>query len=338
MLGTHGTYSRSSSSEGSESTAGTPTMRFATVLLNGLQMIKCRMPDAWRTASVTVPAEEVNMTGDRGGLGLDVLLMIPTAQSAPRASETPRDEWKVTLTAACICEADGSETKQTVELGSLRYDTAVAQTGCYLTSPPKEYTVTLHHQLATHYFPPVEQQLVRDIESSLRDPKLARPDSGSLSSVLLHNKVKKSVSYERVVKDTYQSSWLDFIRAHSRVFHVFFYSEEQIKDGNLAPQIKKGDARVCLRGLSEEDVYEVDCLRCRQQKKADEGTRAFLTKSLSLGAMSQVDLVEKLKGCKPFADALHPTFSLLMRFVARHASTFVWISDPDQPTRGFRGS
>ncbi|KAJ9462829.1 hypothetical protein DIPPA_20570 [Diplonema papillatum] len=300
-----------------------------TVLLNGIQLIKCPLPEAGGTIAVTAEAEDVNVSEERGGLGLDILFM--ASKAAPtHPHKRSEGEWRATLHAV-QCADPPREVK--VNLGTVKAPGQNAHVGCYLNAQPSHYTVTISHVVANpNAASPQEEQLVNEVRTVLLNPRLNR-DGGSLSSVLLNNKAKESVLYDKVVGKNYNNSWLDFVKKHSNAFEVFYYSEALIKEQGLGPHIKKCDARIYLKGKKRDEIYEIDRERCHAQKRSEDEFKKFLVKALGKGEVSQVDLLAKLRDCKGFTESLQPTFSLLMRFLARHSGTFVWMSDPDQPTR-----
>ena len=69
---------------------------YASVLLNGLQLIRCNLPLPGKEETLIVSAnEDINITGEKGGLGLDALF-ITTHDPLPGSA------WNATL--ECTCE------------------------------------------------------------------------------------------------------------------------------------------------------------------------------------------------------------------------------------------
>eukprot|EP01064_Diplonema_japonicum_P007629 TRINITY_DN1526_c1_g1_i3.p1 TRINITY_DN1526_c1_g1~~TRINITY_DN1526_c1_g1_i3.p1 ORF type:complete len:562 (+),score=169.33 TRINITY_DN1526_c1_g1_i3:46-1686(+) len=311
---------------------------YATVLVNGVQLIRCPIPEVGQLSTTEVEAEDVNISGEVGGMGLDILFM------AAQGSAAEGHEWKATLVAKgdpllrkqrpSICPAaEEPQAVHRINIGAVAQPGSSSHVGYYLQAVPHTFEVVISHLPVQPMAPtPAEHQLVKEVRSVLENPRLNK-EGGSLSSVLLNNKAKDSVLYEKVVGRLYGGSWSEFLKAHGGELEIFYYKETEIKRKDLAPHIKRCDARVFLAGKPMAEVQEADRVRCDRQRQGEEEFKSFLIRALASGEVSQKELLADLKTCKGFTDSLFPTFSLLMRFLSRHSDTFVWASDPDQPTR-----
>ena len=297
----------------------------ATVLLNGIQLLRCVLPPAGQSVRVESPAGDVNVSGSRGCLPLDVLYVVPHRPAGPG------NEWHATL-AATVELPEGQVLVHDVSLGAVHQLGGSTHTSHVLPGRPISFSVSVAQTEVCARSPPIEQQLVKEVAAILENPRLNR-ERGSLSSVLINNKAKESVLYDKVVGSLYNKSWSDFLKAHVDDFTVFYYNDAEIRERALSPHIKRSDARVCLASRPRTSVCGADQLRCDGLRGGEEGLKHFLMSTLSQGEVSQRDLLARLKHCKGFTDSLYPTFSLLMRFLVCHGDAFTWASDPDQPAR-----
>ena len=295
---------------------------YASVLLNGLQLIRCNLPLPGKEETLTVSADEdMNITGEKGGLGIDALF-ITTHDPFPGSA------WTATL--ECTCE--GREDVE-VDLGNLMQSQDASHSGHYIAYHPTTFTVKVQHMPIDNVKQgSAERQLVKEVRAILENPRL-NVCRGSLGSIVLSNKAKESPLYDNVVGKCYGGAWQEFLRAHPGDFSLFHYSDEDIVENCLAPQIKKSDARVCLFGTPLSSVREIDKSRSKVQREDEENLKKALLGMLSEGPMSQKELLQKLNGFEVFTNSLFPSHSLLMRFLSRHDKTFVWTAGPDQPTR-----
>ena len=291
-----------------------------TILLNGTQIIRCSLPCAEASETVEAEAMGINVTGEVGGMGLDILFV---------CSQNPANGYE--FVAELTCTTQGGE--EVVDTGAVHDCKVSSHFGHYLKGEPERFRMTIFQRLVgTRSVDPSERQLVREVADVLRNPRLNK-GGGSLSTILVNNKAKESSLYDRVVGTTYKGSFPEFLRAHPDLFSLFHYSCQEIASRGLAPNIKRVDTRVYLAGADLDEVCAADQERCENQRRAEADVRSFLATVLSEGEMSQKELLKRLRTHEGFSDSLFPSHSLLMRFFARHSSTFLWISGPDQPTR-----
>eukprot|EP01060_Flectonema_neradi_P017108 TRINITY_DN2385_c2_g1_i1.p1 TRINITY_DN2385_c2_g1~~TRINITY_DN2385_c2_g1_i1.p1 ORF type:complete len:436 (+),score=64.55 TRINITY_DN2385_c2_g1_i1:99-1310(+) len=300
--------------------AGIPA--FCSLLLNGAQLVRCPYPEAGRESSVTVAAEDLNVSGEVGGMGVDLLFV----------SSHHSYSYDYELRARLVV-ASSQGKAQEVSIGRVQYSGETVHLSCHLEAPPSKLKfIVAHAPFSRAAESAAERQFVKDVELILRSPRLNR-EGGSLNAVLLSSKAKESVLYDEVVGGKYNGVWLDFIRQHSSVFTLFQYDSQEIKARELAPHIKKGDARVHLSRKTLAEVHHADQLRSRRGREGEAELVSFMSQTLEEGSISQKDLLTRLQGCKGFTSLLFPTLTLLMRFLSKHKDTFVWFSEPDQPVR-----
>ena len=299
-----------------------PLIGYGSVFLNGVQLVRTTLPSMGTDSTVIMPAEDMNVTGEVGGISLDVLFSVTH-------NPDPLYEWYATL--ECFMQ-DG--TSFVLDLGFLRSAKESSHFSHYIRGQPLDFKLNIHHTpVMNGRFGPAEHQLVKEVKAVLENNRLNR-GCGSIGSIVLNNKLKESVLYERVVGKGYGGSWQDFVKAHPEDFILFHYSEQDVMDNHFAPQIKRSDARLCVTHRDFKAVREADRMKCAKQRRDEEEMKSCLLEILSRGSLSQKDLLRELKTVKPFTDALFPSQSLLMRFLTRHSETFVWSeAGNDQPTR-----
>ena len=295
---------------------------YCTLLLNGVQTIRCPYPEVGSERSVTVAAQDLNVSGEVGGMGLDILF------TSSHHSYSFDNELRARLVAA-----DDRGQVQEVSIGGVQYSGETAHLSYHLRAIPVQLTLTVSHQaFAQAAESAAEKQFVRDVGSVLRNPRLNR-EGGSLNAILLNSKAKESVLYDEIVGGIYNGVWLDFVRHHSREFTLFQYNAHEIKARELSPHIKKGDARIYLSSKTLTEVHRADQLRSRRGREGEAELERFMSQTLRHGSISQKDLLTRLRDCTGFTALLFPTLTLLMRFLSKHKDIFVWLSEPDQPTR-----
>eukprot|EP01063_Lacrimia_lanifica_P037704 TRINITY_DN7820_c0_g1_i2.p1 TRINITY_DN7820_c0_g1~~TRINITY_DN7820_c0_g1_i2.p1 ORF type:complete len:482 (+),score=202.33 TRINITY_DN7820_c0_g1_i2:70-1515(+) len=305
-----------------------PPMMFGTVVLNGMQVVQCALPVPGCHDTTVVDIDKDVTVGEnpRDGTPLDVLFAVPHTPAEAHA-------FQGTMTVLYLAH-DGSMQESSVELGAIQQGGGNVHVAHHVEGVPVQMSVTVVHDLrcVVDALSLVERQLVAEVVGILENPRLNK-EQGSLSSVLINNKAKESVLYDRVVGQLYNRSWSEFLRAHEEAFSVFYYSDADIRERNLAPHIKRSDARVHVAGRPARAVYAGDEARCAALRAGEEELKQFLIDTLAQGDLSQRDLLAELKHCKGFTDLLFPTSSLLMRFLTCHRDTFLWTEGADEPTR-----
>eukprot|EP01062_Namystynia_karyoxenos_P004114 TRINITY_DN11455_c0_g1_i1.p1 TRINITY_DN11455_c0_g1~~TRINITY_DN11455_c0_g1_i1.p1 ORF type:complete len:626 (+),score=180.73 TRINITY_DN11455_c0_g1_i1:117-1880(+) len=301
----------------------------ATVLVNGTLALSCCLPSEGTACSESVEVSpELNIMGDVGGLTLDVLFTttcIPDSQPDPGRwvghliARCGAAERYVTLGTVGTAASDRSSHLATFldapEVSSFRIEiTAVQQDA---ESVPK---------------PPAEERLVVDILNILHDRQV-NTHGGSLASVLVNNKAKQGPLYEAVIGGRYSGCWLEFVRAHPDDLAVFRYTDRDVRERNLAPLAKPGDARISVAFADRTSVADADAAHAAQLREQEVGIRDFLVGALSDGELDQAQLIDRLRECPDFCRLVAPSAPLLQRFLARHGDQFVWSSAPDMPTR-----
>eukprot|EP01063_Lacrimia_lanifica_P037706 TRINITY_DN7820_c0_g2_i2.p1 TRINITY_DN7820_c0_g2~~TRINITY_DN7820_c0_g2_i2.p1 ORF type:complete len:428 (+),score=180.41 TRINITY_DN7820_c0_g2_i2:70-1353(+) len=305
-----------------------PPMMFGTVVLNGMQVVQCALPVPGCHDTTVVDIDKDVTVGEnpRDGTPLDVLFAVPHTPAEAHA-------FQGTMTVLYLAH-DGSMQESSVELGAIQQGGGNVHVAHHVEGVPVQMSVTVVHDLrcVVDALSLVERQLVAEVVGILENPRLNK-EQGSLSSVLINNKAKESVLYDRVVGERYNKSWSDFLRAHSEVFTVFYYEDAVIRDRNLAPHIKRSDARVHMAARPARLVHAGDEARCAALRAGEADLQAFLVDALSAGPLAQKALLARLKHCRGFTELLFPTSSLLMRFLACHRDTFAWAAGADEPTR-----
>lgn len=292
---------------------------YASVLLNGIQLICCNLPSLGESCRKVASAVDMNVTGERGGVSVDALLT--TTHCA-----APGCEWRGLL----VCR--GQESTETISLGTVYEENATSHFVHYLSSQPCVFELEVFHEVCSKEVNPAEQQLVTKACTILQNPRL-NYGCGSLSSVVLNNRIKECELYSRVVGKKYCGNFVDFLRAHPETFSTFTYDEEAISHYNFSPYIKKDDVRVALQMLCFDDIYSADAKKCQKQRCDEEEIKCKLVEVLSARGMSQKELLQRLQPVEAFSQALFPSHALLMRFLQRHAEIFSWDAGADQPTR-----
>eukprot|EP01061_Rhynchopus_euleeides_P017252 TRINITY_DN28711_c0_g1_i1.p1 TRINITY_DN28711_c0_g1~~TRINITY_DN28711_c0_g1_i1.p1 ORF type:complete len:543 (+),score=160.59 TRINITY_DN28711_c0_g1_i1:283-1911(+) len=312
---------------------------YASVFLNGVQLIRCTLPVAGAGEAVSVSAEDLNVTGEVGGVSLGAMF---TATQDPVEGH----EWHAALhcatagiTTAAVA-VPGKRRKRklpppiALDLGVLASSKDTAHYSHFLKHTPTTFTLHVTQLVKEEGArpAPAEQLLVKEVRAVLESSQQNR-GQGSLGAVLLNNRAKESVLYDTVVSSTYAGSWQDFLKAHPKDFTLFHYSEKEIVANGFSPQIKRSDMRVCLVGVSSKEIAKRDKARCQRQREDEEELQAAVTRMLSEKSVSQRELLAMLREVPSFTDTLYPVPSLMMRYLARHSSLFVTTSGPDQPTR-----
>eukprot|EP01060_Flectonema_neradi_P015777 TRINITY_DN22424_c0_g1_i1.p1 TRINITY_DN22424_c0_g1~~TRINITY_DN22424_c0_g1_i1.p1 ORF type:complete len:402 (+),score=37.00 TRINITY_DN22424_c0_g1_i1:65-1270(+) len=299
-----------------------------TVLLNGLQLINCPLPENGKHSTVRVQAlGSTDTLGTCGGAILDLLF---TATGGVPPAEGHEFQAQLMVESECGCK--------NIKLGAIRTLGENVHISRYTKGAPQWFTLTVSHIPVLPTTVPAEEQFVAEIREALDDP-ITNKHRGSVSQVILNNRAKSSPLYAEVVGKLYNGMWLEFLMSHSNDFSLFRYSPQEIRDLGLSPHIKRSDVRVCSAARDASTISEADQRAEAERKSAEESTRLAVKMELSAGEVTQGQLLQRLKGHKGFASTLYPTLTLLLRFLGRHKDTFIWTSSPDQPTSiGLRGS
>ena len=308
--------------ETTESNPQAARVGFASAFLNGVQLIRCSLPERDGAESVFVVADDMDVTGELGGLGLDILFV---------STHNPCKGYEFHARMECVIPP--ATEPHSLDLGFVRSQQESSHFGHYLSAQPTFFKlVVTHTPIERGRFPPAEKELIKQVLAVMENPNIHK-STGSIGSIVLNNKAKESVLYERVVGKGYGGSWQDFVKAHPEVLHLFHYSEAEIAEHDLSPQIKRSDGRICYQGCDKAEILRVDIQRCLKQREDEEKLKQSLQGILANGALSQRELLARLQDVEGFTEALFPSYSLLMRFLAFHTEHFVWTAGPDQPTR-----
>eukprot|EP01061_Rhynchopus_euleeides_P029562 TRINITY_DN4856_c0_g1_i1.p1 TRINITY_DN4856_c0_g1~~TRINITY_DN4856_c0_g1_i1.p1 ORF type:complete len:390 (+),score=143.46 TRINITY_DN4856_c0_g1_i1:131-1300(+) len=304
---------------------------YASVLLNGVQLIRSDLPGPGCEQTTTVSVSpDLNVTGEVGGLGIDCLISVSQ-------DPAPYHEWGASLYVYSTCSTNDTAAKSAtiLDLGRLHHATAMSHVGHYVKGTPQSMTLRVYMRKRLHYHTPTpaEQQFVAEVKRTLENSWVNR-GSGSMGSIALGNKMKETSSlYERVLKEGYNSSWRDFLAAHSKEFAVFHYTEEQIAENRFVPHIKRSEGRVRLAHIPMSEISSRDRIRCNNLRADEQHLIHTLCDILAPGCASRKEVLQKLRGVRSFTNSLFPSQSLLMKYLARHTEEFVWTAEPDQPTR-----
>ena len=294
---------------------------FASVLLNGIQLIKVPLPPPNTEASLHSASQNINITGEQGGLGMDIYFL--TSIDSSRGFE---------FRASIECHFDDGNSK-VYFIGSTRKADVPCLLGRYIKGNVTSFSVYVNHvPTDTPRRAPQEPDLLELLEGILTNPQYNK-DGGSISSVQIYNIIKESPLYGKVIRDWYGGSWMAFIKS-SKEFTVFAYSEEEVKRWELGPRYKRGEPRICLSSTPLAHVQASDRMSCYRYNCGNEQILTTLVESLKAnGPSSQRDILNRLRHCSCFTDRLYPTRSLLERFVSQHRSSFELRFGREQPLR-----
>ena len=285
---------------------------FATVMLNGCQIITCPLPDEGTTTT------EADITGELMEVLCETGMQLVTTILSPNIIPKDNTLWRGTLL------LDGTHC---IELGSVVTRRQNVVRSEYLPTCPMSVQFSMHNEKIDPTMRTTtdsEEQLITLVKKILEDPEL-NPRRGALPSRSVESKAKEHSVYFDVIGNT-ESDWVTFIRRHNQIFNLFQYSEQEIRDRQMEGVNLIDELRIVL--LSTERVQLSE-----QEDEVDEELVEFLKELLSERDMSYHEVLAAISEKEKFVFTLAPAFSLLMRFLNRHRDLFCWTTDPAAPTR-----
>eukprot|EP01062_Namystynia_karyoxenos_P071492 TRINITY_DN6702_c1_g1_i1.p1 TRINITY_DN6702_c1_g1~~TRINITY_DN6702_c1_g1_i1.p1 ORF type:complete len:444 (+),score=137.16 TRINITY_DN6702_c1_g1_i1:88-1419(+) len=290
---------------------------FACVMINGSQLIRCRLPAAGEESSETAAATTQHPASSAGdGVHIDVAFLSPNL--VPQANV----HWHGILV------VDGT---REIDLGRIRSRRQHERRTEVLSEAPQRYELRVRAEQidpSIRIVSAEERELIAAVKGILEDPQL-NPRHGSMSSSQVRERAEAVPVYKKVIKG--DVTWGAFIASHPEIFTVFQYGEHEIKERRLLPFVSPEESRIVLK--PEERLYNGAEDAADGETSVEQELRDFLISLLSERDYEQRELLNCIAEHRDLTFYLAPTFSLLMRFLNRHRATFQWTTDPGQPTR-----
>eukprot|EP01059_Diplonema_ambulator_P007782 TRINITY_DN17276_c0_g1_i1.p1 TRINITY_DN17276_c0_g1~~TRINITY_DN17276_c0_g1_i1.p1 ORF type:complete len:359 (+),score=62.28 TRINITY_DN17276_c0_g1_i1:41-1117(+) len=318
---------------------------FATLMLNGVQCIRCNLPDdfgevPFAEAEVSDALKEVLVAG---GLVLQTVLLSPNV--VPKENIKWRGELMVDEV-SCIdlgCIRTRRESSSVAEPLPAFPEKLLFRLTCEVIDPTRRITTTS------------ENHLIQKIKEILEDDDV-NPRRGALPSRIVEEKAKEHPAYNKVI-GVVEPTWAEFIKRHKTIFNVFQYSEQEIKDRKMGAIGMIDEMRIVLRPqeriqLSEQEIKDrkmgaigmIDEMRIvlrpqeriqlsEQETEVETRLTEYLKELLKGGDLEYHEILIQISCDPEFVFYLAPSFSLLMRFLNRHRDIFSWTTDPGCPTR-----
>eukprot|EP01059_Diplonema_ambulator_P007783 TRINITY_DN17276_c0_g1_i2.p1 TRINITY_DN17276_c0_g1~~TRINITY_DN17276_c0_g1_i2.p1 ORF type:complete len:328 (+),score=51.12 TRINITY_DN17276_c0_g1_i2:41-1024(+) len=287
---------------------------FATLMLNGVQCIRCNLPDdfgevPFAEAEVSDALKEVLVAG---GLVLQTVLLSPNV--VPKENIKWRGELMVDEV-SCIdlgCIRTRRESSSVAEPLPAFPEKLLFRLTCEVIDPTRRITTTS------------ENHLIQKIKEILEDDDV-NPRRGALPSRIVEEKAKEHPAYNKVI-GVVEPTWAEFIKRHKTIFNVFQYSEQEIKDRKMGAIGMIDEMRIVLRPQERIQLSE-------QETEVETRLTEYLKELLKGGDLEYHEILIQISCDPEFVFYLAPSFSLLMRFLNRHRDIFSWTTDPGCPTR-----
>eukprot|EP00754_Rhynchopus_humris_P022133 Rhum_TRINITY_DN14773_c33_g1::Rhum_TRINITY_DN14773_c33_g1_i1::g.117405::m.117405 len=292
---------------------------FATVMLNGAQVIRCKLPTDASKESVTVEAtNELKQMLAANAMHLQCVLL------SPNLTPVENVEWTGVLLIDDVIE---------LNLGAVRTVRQSVASGDWLASFPSTLTLSLQRNKidpTLHEISPAESDLIQLVKGLLEDDVL-NPRRGSLPTRVVSAGAQKADCelYHRVVGPIHPD-WDAFIASNDGVFNAFQYGEQEIVNRGMRDIGMIGETRVVLRPKERSRLAVAEL---SDGEDVEERLRAFVVALLEEeGDMESTEVLARVANDPSLLHYVSPAFSVLMRTLNKHRGCFTWTTDPGKPT------
>lgn len=280
-------------------------VRSAFVVVNGIQLIQCRLPTmsegscaVYRDAS-----ENLQVQDDYGRFEISCLFYL--SSDVAGISDHPWIGELVVDDKYCVYlgQVPGGERGPSIVVTK------------YLPKYPASLEFRIIYQNKDFYRHPEEDLLAEEIQLLLLDQRLF-PRGASVPHTNVQSRVENLEVYKRIIGGHYKGKWVMFLTN---------------QDSLSLSQVAGEETRVGLRRSSEPP--EQPPHEPHDEEKSDEALLEAVMRILQSGDLTYVELLQKLEQVPAFVDRLNPSHRILFRFLQSHTETF-WVKwDPAHTTR-----
>lgn len=276
------------------------------ILINGLQLIACKVPSgSEQNCKVDSEAlENLHVMGDHGRF--EISTMIYSTMDLAK-SQTAN------IIAELVVDKD-----IIIYLGQIPAGTEPGYTvSRYLNHVPKHFELRVKRENWLYYPHPDEELLVGEVLALLSDPSLF-PLHGSAPHTNLHNRIKESECYQRVIINHYGGRWISFLNNHP--YAIYTHRDPKLE--------------MRLVAVADKSIFvsaDIDHEEANRVNEAEIVQKVFSI--LQGGEVEYSALLEKLTEVEGFTRGLAPSVTMLKRFLLSHDDIFWMRKDPEHTSR-----
>eukprot|EP01065_Artemidia_motanka_P041156 TRINITY_DN5284_c4_g1_i1.p1 TRINITY_DN5284_c4_g1~~TRINITY_DN5284_c4_g1_i1.p1 ORF type:complete len:733 (+),score=229.05 TRINITY_DN5284_c4_g1_i1:82-2280(+) len=304
-----------------DTTAGLEVARppFVAVLLNGTHRAELALPEQGEATHELVPA---GLYSD-GPLEVQIVAMMPSVFIPAEA------KWRVVLT------FHSPRHRNDVELGEFSAEHTDSVTGVKLQEHPTRIQLKAVQlaQDADASTDPCEAKLLEALKSIFNRPDV-NPRGGSLAVSVLRRHLREpdhSDALGYLNAGRWQGNLEVFLADFPNVFLVFSLTAKEIESRGL--DCEPHEPRAALTLAERRSCKAVDSIDQGGKQEVERRLLRRVEELLRERDYEQRDLLDKLAEVDEFLFYLSPSFSTLMRFLAKHKEIFAWTTHPDKPTQ-----
>lgn len=173
----------------------------------------------------------------------------------------------------------------------------------------------------------VKQQLLQALEDDAVNPRNGAVPSETLKAIV------RRVDEERFLTVMEEcGSWEQFLAKHKSSFTTFQYSESELRSRKLLNRVSPDELRV-VKNYNPKVKSIPKHVKSEVLSAGVEQLRSFITQQQGVCAFDLLRVCDSAEAkSKTIGRQMCASFSILMRFLQKHKTTFRWTTDPTKRT------